>query len=131
MSDFSTIHIEDITSDGLKGVRCVNPDELMLHEHREEELVGGIILMAVSTQKFDQVDVVPKWRVLAVGDNVEKEIGVKPGDLVIVGKHAGRFRELDMIDVRFVHHKDVFAKVTMEIEDYESYIKGFYASRGK
>jgi co-chaperonin GroES (HSP10) len=127
LEDFSNILPTDILNGTLTGVKCVNPDELMLFEFREDELLGsGIVLMSVSTKTYDQVGILPKFRVLAVGDNVERETGIKPGDLIVIPKLCGRLRMLDEIEVRYINHRDVFAKVVSEASDYEEYLKKFF-----
>ena len=92
-----------------------NPDELALLEFRTEEMTGsGLILLPTTTLKPGQLNIVPKWRVIAVGDNVEKELGVIAGDLVIVSRYTGRMAYLDQAEFRMVNYRDILAKVKME-----------------
>lgn len=97
----------------------IDPYTIMLLEYREDEVLrSGIVLMAVSTQKFGQVDIIPKWKVVAVGEKVSEFMELTPGDMVVVSKMAGKLRDLGNFEVRIVHHTEVLAKLKYEPKDF-------------
>jgi co-chaperonin GroES (HSP10) len=102
-----------------------NPDELALLEfHTEEMTSSGIVLLPVTTLKPGQMNILPKWKVVAVGDNVEKETGVKAGDLILISRYAGRIAVLDHADFRIINYREILGKVTMEpMKDFRGLIE--------
>lgn len=111
----------DVLNGTIPNFKCTDPDTLMLFEFREDELStgSGLHLIHLSTQKFNQLGVLPKWRVLAVGDNVTNDIGIKKGDHVIVSRLSGRLRSLSEVQVRIIHKYEVLARVQYEPSDFK------------
>lgn len=121
MNEF-IVNVQDVV-DYRDKIKLVNPDELVLLEKKEEEVLNcGIILMALSTQKYNQPGILPKWKVLLTGSNVGKETGIKPDDTVIVIPNSGRLRTFGEIMVRYVHHAEILAKVQYEKKDFAEMI---------
>lgn len=113
--------IQDILAGKYPNFHPVNPNELVLLEYREDEVIdGGIVLCSFTTKKYNQVDILPKWRVLAVGTSVDKYLNnIKVGDQVIVGYAVGRLRHIDEVPVRYIHWADILAKAIPEVSDYK------------
>jgi co-chaperonin GroES (HSP10) len=125
--DTAEFLVIDVLNGKLPAFKCAHPDDLMLLEYREDEMLeSGIVIMAVSTQKFNQMNILPKWKVIAVGDNVIEKLDVRPGDMVITQRGAGRLRTLGEIPVRLVSRFSILAKVQREVKDFESMIKRAY-----
>ena len=116
----SETHVIEVLRDPTcLNIKPVDPYSIMLLEHREDEVLkSGIVLMSVSTQKFGQVDILPKWKVVAVGEKVSEFIDLVPGEMVIVSKLAGKLRDVGNFEVRIVHHTDILAKVKYEPKDF-------------
>jgi co-chaperonin GroES (HSP10) len=97
----------------------VNPNCLLLLEYKREEMSkGGILLLDISANLFGQSHRLPKWKVLKVGNNVEGDIGIKVGDMVIVHPKAGKLHMLTgKVECRLIKSTEVLGKVIHEPKD--------------